>query len=82
MTAKEKAKSLVYSFYCKTDSLGLMFCLNYSNAKQCALICVDEILELDVVWYDEELVKDYPKTYKPNQTIEYWEQVKSEIQKL
>ena len=70
MTAKEKAKELVEKF--ATGGWG----------KENALIAVDEILDLDVVWYDEQLVKDYPKTYKPNQTIEYWEQVKSEINLL
>jgi hypothetical protein len=44
MTPKEKATELVEKFYSKTDALGLVLCVYWSNAKQCALIAVDEIL--------------------------------------
>ena len=60
MTPKEKAKELVKRF---EDGLTI---------KDCALIAVDEILEMDLPILEEEADKFY----------EYWEQVKHEIQKL
>jgi len=60
MIAKEKAKELV-------DKFSWIDCS--SDAKQCALICVDEMLE--------ELGEEYlPRAYK------YWQEVKQEIEKL
>ena len=70
MTPKEKAKDLVDKFYCKTDSLGLMFCLNYSNAKQCASIVVDEILKDELGIMPAKWMSDY------------WKVVKQEVEKL
>ena len=71
MTSKEKAKELVdkllESLY---DNGGLSFKkILYSKAKQCALIAVDEILAADMFIMTEEQEK-------------YWEQVKTEIEKL
>jgi len=66
MTPQEKAVELVNKFYCKKDGIGLMFNLNWSNAKQCALIAVDEILS----------VIDF------SVNDEYWQKVKQEIEKL
>ena len=64
MTPKEKAKDLVDK-------------MNYSHpefemyiAKQCALTAVDEIMKLDVVWY------------QGSRTYEFYEEVKQEIEKL
>jgi hypothetical protein len=58
MTPKEKAKELIRQFY----SVGAVEC------KQCALIAVDEIINLlgDIT----------------NNEIDYWESVKQEIEKL
>lgn len=58
MTPKEKAKELV-------DKFSWIDCS--SDAKQCALICVDEILE---TYIDLD-----PK-------LNYWEEVKQEINKM
>ena len=80
MKPKEKAKELLIKFLYYVESFS--FEQQNENAKQCALISVDEILELNVCWYDEDLVKSYPKSYKPSQTIEFWEQVKEEIENL
>ena len=67
MTAKEKAKELVQEY------LNVEFCLLTDNqAKQCALICVDKILES----HYKVLVGVMPKTY------DYWQEVKQEINKL
>ena len=59
MTPKEKAKELVNKMafeICKTD------------AKQCALIAVDEIIK------DKKMFNQI--------SVEYWEDVKQEIEKL
>jgi len=51
------------------------------KSKQCALICIEEILNLPVIWIDEKLQKEQPENYEPESTIEFWEQVKVEIEK-
>ena len=60
MTPKEKAEELLDKM---TMEIGKF------NAKQCALIAVDEILSMKIVRKDDL-------------TDEYWEAVKQEIQKL
>ena len=68
MTPKEKAEELVNRFapYVDTFHKGIL-----ENAKQCALIAVDEILKS----YDsKDLI--YPKEVK------YWQEVKKEINNL
>jgi len=72
MKAKEKAKELVYSMFnvdleCKNESM----CMLYPHAKQCALICVDEIIK-QVEKYDTLKLNDYV----------YWLEVRQEIEKL
>ena len=59
MTTKDKAKELV-------DRFIWIDCI--SDAKQCALICVDEIL------------REIPKRFDIEER--YWERVKQEIYKL
>ena len=66
MTPKEKAKELVEQFTFRCEEC------NYDwNAKQCALIAVDEIIES---YKTKNLI--YPKE------IIYYEEVKQEIKKL
>jgi hypothetical protein len=67
--AKEKAKELVekMAIYHWTD-----IC-DYEGAKQCALIAVDEILDDDMYGMEEEHFE---------KRINYWEEVKQEIEKL
>jgi hypothetical protein len=60
MTPKEKAKELVDKMYGVTDY----------QAKQSALIAVDEIMKLDVVWY------------QGSRTYDFYQEVKKEIEKL
>ena len=65
MTAKDKAKELVDRF------LGITY--NWQAAKQCALICVDEI------------INTYPTPWSSldiDPQKEYWQEVKQEIEKL
>ena len=65
MTAKVKAKELIYNYFNFIDYL------HYEEAKQCALIAVDE------------LIKSYSskKSILPREN-EYWKEVKTEIEKL
>jgi len=63
MTAREKASQLIVNYQLRCTSLG------YPQAKQCALIAVDEILTA--------LPEDYQ-----NDIWSYWEQVKSELYSL
>jgi len=76
MTPKEKAKELVekyyqYGFPIEIDRT-IYFEVDYQNAKQCALIAVDEIIR-EVDWHDFET---------PNKVLNYWQEVKQEIEKI
>ena len=74
MKAKEKAKELVERFLAlkKINPNAITRPYNWQEAKQCALICVDEMLSIyDAEGYDSE---DYK--------IVYLEEVKQEIEKL
>lgn len=66
MTPKEKAKEL----FDKYQIAGSQWYVD--TTKKCALIAVDEIIEA-IDWH-------YYET--PNNEIEYWEEVKHEIEKL
>jgi hypothetical protein len=73
LTPKEKAEELVDKFYPRATSFSLDRKNQYENAKQCAIISVDEILNLD---YGSS------EYYGILSSEEYWEQVKTEINKL
>jgi hypothetical protein len=71
MTPKEKAEELVhkfkkYSYYPKTNNDMLFVNKLNNNAKQCALIAVEQILEIIFSDYDWQ----------------YWDEVKQELEKL
>ena len=73
MTPKEKAKELYDKFNpharvwdCYSDEP-----LKENHAKQCALICVDEII------HDMQIRLGLDK-----EDVEYWQDVKTEIEKL
>ena len=70
LTPKEKAKELVEKFakYSWHDETGF----KDGSDKECALIAVDEILNA-IDWHQFEA---------PNKQLEYWEQVKQEINNL
>ncbi len=86
MTPKEKAEELVDKMY-NTEHCGIEhfpnknYCdcveINYHQAKQCALIAVDEV---------QQLIKDLSSC--KNRFIyiidemNYWQEVKQEIEKL
>jgi len=78
MTPKEKAKELVDKYTKVYYDLGYDY--NDDRDKQCALIAVDEILE-NVNYFFTELEKDgLPNKF--DDEIEYWQEVKQEINKL
>jgi hypothetical protein len=66
MTPKEKAIELVNKYLRIYDGRVI-------QGKQCALIAVDEILDDDVYDMSEKLFE---------KRIEYWEEVKQEIERL
>jgi len=68
MELKQKAKELVDRFIPFTD--GMTRTEEVENAKQCALICVDEMIR---VFKLEEASQEL---------IEWWKEVKQEIEKL
>jgi hypothetical protein len=68
MTPKEKASQLVKRFY--RDSDLLVEDLSFIQAKECALIAVDEIL------HSRPIITDSQVEYQYN----YWQEVKQEIE--
>jgi hypothetical protein len=77
MEAKDKAKEIVvklleFNQMVKWDSDNDEWIHNYNNAKECALILVDEILE-EIDWHITDI---------PHNQISYWQEVKQEILKL
>ena len=66
MTPKDKAKELVNRFKYRTIRGTEFEAMSISLAKQCALICVDEILEIPLHLYG----------------LDYWKRVKQEIEKF
>jgi len=63
MTSKEKAKELYFKMHSQEHIIS-------KEAKQCALIAVDEILNVIIGSYDYELEN------------KYWQEVKQEIENL
>jgi len=80
MTPKEKAKELYNKFY-NTSSHPHHVESRKNNAKQCALIVVDEILKASPT---NPLKSGYIELYSDmvDECIEYWQEVKTEIEAL
>jgi hypothetical protein len=68
MTPKEKANELIAKFNNELIADTYVIYQNVDESKRCALIAVDEI------------IKTFDCTTP--QSIEYWQEVKTEIQKL
>ena len=66
MTPKEKAEKLINKFTAIED--GEMY---IGKAKQCAELAVDEIINIKLLWFQ-----------KDTKELDYWNEVKKEIQKL
>ena len=73
MTPKEKAEELVDKFF---KDERLYWVLSYNQAKQCALIAVDEILN------NFGLMTNGQNFYTEYRAVEYYQEVKQEIEKL
>lgn len=67
---KEEADRLVELYFLADNNINDM--LTETQAKQCALICVDECLKIE-----RKKDMDFSK-----RNIEYWQEVKQEIEKL
>jgi len=80
MNAREKASELIVDFQLKCKTL------DYQEAKQCALIAVEEILNarpLDpnyVDWDDCGAAHQYWYEAQKEEALEFWNDVKSELQ--
>lgn len=73
MIPQEKAKELVEKYFIVIDKSHPLEDI-LKPAKQCALIAVDEIiLELQQIEFNDEV---------DNLPIDYWQEVKQEIEKL
>jgi hypothetical protein len=73
-TPKEKAQELVDRFMIMIGDTFVIPIILKTKAKQCALICVDEILK------ENERI-NLGGAF-PTPLTEYWKEVKQEIQKL
>jgi hypothetical protein len=79
MTPKEKAKELIEKYLKLDIEIGGQYdgylTMKMHDAKQCALIAVDEILSIDVLIDEDTWVS---KT----SYLEYWKEVKKELEKI
>lgn len=78
MTPKEYAQKLIEKFYGKTPTRTNQseIAQDWQFAKQCALICVDEIL------LNFGNMVDGKPFYSAHNAIKFYQQVKQEIQNL
>lgn len=75
MTAKEKAQDLTIHFYNVNVNNISSYGMEWKMAKQCALICVEEIIkQLDSL--ETIFMSEFAKREK------YWQEVKEEINRL
>lgn len=81
MTPKEKAEELVEKFWIEVEDNDYQTRkMSFKQAKQCALISVDEILNWPQVLDTVRISKDVNEFYvRPSR---YWTEVKEEINKL
>jgi len=68
----EKAREIVIKMQFQKDPLM------FEQAKQCALICVDEIIKSNPCYEDS----DRGGNFMWNDNTYYWEEVKKEIEKI
>jgi hypothetical protein len=82
MNAREKASELIVDFQLKCKTL------DYQEAKQCALIAVEEILHCEATepsntdWDDCGATAQYYWPQKKVDAGKFWGDVKSELQSL
>lgn len=85
MTPKLKAKELVGKFkqHSKVISSGFLVPnedTSIKSAVQCALIAVEEILKIERLFCENKEAK--MSGYSHTSSIEYWQEVKQEIEKV
>ena len=73
MTSKQKAKELFDKFRVKVHDRDGTSAMNGFEAKQCALIAVDEILNTHLL-SEKDIFGIHP--------VDYWNEVKKEIENL
>jgi hypothetical protein len=80
MKESEKAKELFDKMYNVDDVIG-NYPMCFDTAKQCALIAVDEIINMPFLEYSryKNTFDDYFDDYTKSKY--YWEEVKNEIKK-
>jgi len=79
MIPKEKAQQLIYAFEEFTDRDNEL-----EFAKQCASIAVDEIIKTitNIHWRTYVSIYIQEEYMNIDEAIEYWQEVKKEIEKL
>ena len=70
MTPEEKAKELIDKYF-YLFSVELENTIDNYEAKQCAFIAVNEIINLKLLWFQ-----------KDSKDLQYWNEVEQEIEKL
>jgi hypothetical protein len=81
MKPKEKATELVEKFWKVTQNLNLV---DYGKGRaiECVIISVEEIINLDVIWFDKDAHDHNGKTCDACQTFEFWEKVLNELKSM
>jgi hypothetical protein len=84
MTPKEKAIELYNKFLNPSGDTYLYGMLEHESAKECALIAVDEILELKETQEEYQIQYDNGEWSRElgYRYSKYWQEVKQEIEKL
>ena len=92
MTPKEKAKELIEKYLKLDIEIGGQYdgylTMKMHDAKQCALVTVDEILTArplepnNVDWDDCGATYKYWYEEQKQEALNYWQEVKEEIEKL
>lgn len=77
MTPEEKAKELVHKY---NNNDHLYYSITIEQAKICALIAVDEIINMSRSYHIHNIEVD--KGIYTALSVSYWEEVKQEIQQL
>ena len=84
MTPKEKAKELVHKYSCYFHGIDenlLKEVVIHRDAKQCALIAVDEIIKIEFESVDKllKIISDNKIKLVMSLNENYWQEVKKEI---
>lgn len=76
----EKFRSAIYGNPQINNSSFSRQLAENKKATDCGKILVQEILDLDVVWYRKEAIRK-PDFIRPEMTREFWEEVMKELNK-